>query len=496
MIETTDVVIVGAGVAGLSALASLAEVAPTARIHIIDNHDQPGGQYYLQPNPAFSVDGRLTHRAEAETLFQRAQAASAQWLLNTEVWAAAPTGQAGDSGWALELSAPDGLRRLRARAVILAVGACERALPFPGWTLPGVLTAGAAQNLIKSQRVLPGRRVVVSGSGPLTWAVAANLAEAGAQVVAVLEAAPRLVWRGARHLPALWGQWHRLREGFAYWRVLRRAGAPIYLGWAAVAARGETDVRQVEIARLRPDWRPMAGPTNRRMLDADTLVVGYGFTPATQLSRLMECRHVFDRSAGVWAPVRSSDMAASQPGVWIAGDGAGIGGADLARVEGQIAGLAVARHLGWLRPDLARSRLAQLQPALRRQRRFAALLADVFTPGPGLHTLAQADTILCRCEDVTLGEVAAAIDAGAGTVNEVKGLTRAGMGFCQGRMCGDLVARAILTARGLCEANDLSQAGAATPRLPVWPVSLARLAAPDRAAPGRSDTDERDPARR
>lgn len=476
MNEPFDLTIIGGGPAGLSALAAIAETTGRPlRVALIDNRPQPGGQYYLQPPATFEAprQAALHHRAEAQALFARARAANAEWLLNTDVWSAAPLGDA--AGWQLDLRGPDGVRRLNARAVILAVGAYDRPVPFPGWTLPGVLTAGAAQNLLKSQGVLPGRRIVVSGSGPLCWAVAANLIEAGAQQVTLLEAAPRLIRRGLRHLPALWGQWARLREGVHYGRALRRARAPIYPGWAAIAAHGEDEVRAVEIARLGPDWRPLPGAGNRRALEADTLVVGYGFTPATQLSRLMGCQHIFDPIAGCHVPARGPDMAASQPGVWIAGDGAGIGGAALAMVEGEMAGIAAARHLGGLNAEAAEALLSRLRGRLRRERRFAALLGALFTPAPGFYTLAQDDTLICRCEDVRLGEIVAAARAGARTVNEVKGLTRAGMGFCQGRMCGEAVARAIARA---IDPADTTPAAPATPRPPLWPLTLDELSRP------------------
>ncbi|MCS7061765.1 MAG: NAD(P)/FAD-dependent oxidoreductase [Anaerolineae bacterium] len=488
MNEMFDLAIVGAGPAGLAALIAAGE-ASEQRMHIalLDNRPQPGGQYYLQPPlafqplafqpPAFQPPHRsaVHHRAEAQAVFARAQAIDACRLLDTDVWNISPLKQ---GGWQLDLRMPDGLGRLEARGVILAVGAYDRPVPFPGWTLPGVMTAGAVQNLLKSQGVLPGQRIVVSGSGPLSWAVAANLVEAGAHGVALLEAAPRLLRRALPHGMALWGQWARVCEGIHYWRVLRRARVPICVGWAAIAAHGEQEVRAVEIARLAEDWSPLAGVENRRTLEADTLVVGYGFTPATQLSRLIGCRHVLDPSGQYDIPVRSSEMASSQPAVWIVGDGARIGGAALAQIEGQIAGLAAAGALGFLKPDHTQALINRLHRSLRREQRFADMLAALFTPRAGWYALAQEDTLICRCEDVSLGKIKAAVQSGAQTVNEVKGLTRAGMGFCQGRLCGDSVARVVHAVHRSPVRNRSAAPEPATPRPPLWPLSLTELSAP------------------
>lgn len=492
MSDLFDLAIVGAGPAGLAALIAAAEASDgRARMAIIDSRPQPGGQYYLQPPPDFQPPAResfLHHRAEAQAWFARASACDADWLLDTDVWGIT---RLDDAGWQLHLRGRDALRCLSARGVILAVGAYDRPIPFPGWTLPGVMTAGAAQNLLKSQGLLPGRSIVVSGSGPLALAVAANMAEAGARVAAFLHAAPRLIRRSLRHLPALWGQWARLREGHHYWRVLRHARVPIRLGWAAAAAHGEGELRAVRAVRLGPDWRPLPGAQNTETFEADALIVGYGFTPAVQLSRLAGCRHVFDPRSGNDAPAREADMASSQPGLWIAGDGAGIGGAALAQIEGQIAGIAAMRDVGYAQRERAEAQIGRLRGALRREQRFAALLAALFTPGPAFYTLAQDDTLMCRCENVPRSALVAAAQDGAQTINEVKGLTRAGMGLCQGRMCAEAVAQVMRAARqsGYSPppaALDPDLSPAATPRAPLWPLTLDELRRPvETVEPGR-----------
>jgi NADPH-dependent 2,4-dienoyl-CoA reductase/sulfur reductase-like enzyme len=214
-------------------------------------------------------------------------------------------------------------------------------------------------------------------------------------------------------------------------------------------------------------------------LSVDTIAIGYGLIPSTELSRLLGCVHEFRPDQGGYVPRRDAGMQASLPGVYAVGDGAGIGGAALAQIEGRIAAYAAARRLGKLSETAARHAIAWEQPGLARQQRFARALGALFTPGSGLFMLPGDDTIICRCEEVTLGEVRRAVREGAAGVNEVKGLTRTGMGNCQGRICGELIARIIATeAAGRADDTAAIQAaGCFTARPPLYPLPLRALAA-------------------
>jgi thioredoxin reductase/bacterioferritin-associated ferredoxin len=378
--------------------------------------------------------------------------------------------------WLLTLYGPQAPQRLQAQALILATGAYDRPIAFPGWTLPGVMTAGAVQTLLKNQRVLPGQRFLLTGTGPLQLAVAAQLIRAGAEVVEVLEGASLVGWRTVRHALALWGQGTRLAEGWDYWRTLRRSKVPFRFGWSAVEAQGEGQVQEVVIARLDDAWRPIR--QSQQTIAVDTLVIGYGFIPAVQLSGLLGCRHDFRPERGGYVPRRNGEMQTSLPGVYAVGDGAGIGGAALAQVEGHIAGLAAARQVGQLDEGAAQAAIARQRAALARERRFARMLGDLFTPGPGLYALATEETLICRCEEMPLAEIHQAIAAGARSANEVKGLTRCGMGNCQGRICEALLARAIATKLGPAPEylQQVEAAGSFTPRPPLYPLPLTVLA--------------------
>jgi NADPH-dependent 2,4-dienoyl-CoA reductase/sulfur reductase-like enzyme len=479
MSEQTALAIVGAGPAGLEAAVAAAEAGTP--VTLIDSHPQPGGQYFKQLPVNFRSGDRTPHHQAGQALLARLGQTETRLLNQTLVWGAFPNPDG--PGWLLALHGPKAPTHLQAKALILAGGAYDRPIPFPGWTLPGVMTAGAAQTLLKSQRLLPGRRILLSGTGPLQLAVAAQLAQTGAEVVGVLEGAsfrpgPLLV-----QLPALWGQGARLREGWTYGRALWRAGVPYHFGRVAVAALGEEEVEAVVTARLDDHWQPIPGTEER--LAVDTLLIGYGFSPDTQLSRLLGCEHDFIPEWGGTLPRRDERMQTSLPGLYAAGDGAGIGGADLARLEGRIAGLAVAQDLGRLSETAARTAIARLQPALARERRFARMLGALFSPGPGLYSLAADQTIICRCEAVRLGVIRAAVADGARSATEVKGLTRCGMGNCQGRICGQLVARAIAAelTGGPPKAAQIEAAGSFTARPPIHPLPLSVLAEAESSLP-------------
>jgi NADPH-dependent 2,4-dienoyl-CoA reductase/sulfur reductase-like enzyme len=468
------VAVVGAGPAGLEAAIIAAEAG--AEVVLVDGFLRPGGQYFKQTAAGKAVDpvSEPEHHLEAERMFQRLSAAGVRLLTNTMVWGAFPA-EAGQ-GWLLTMHGPDAPSRLQAEVLILATGAFDRPVPFPGWTLPGVVTAGAVQTLLKNQRVLPGRRFLLSGTGPLQLAVAAHLIQAGAEVLEVLEGAQLSLWKGLKHIPALWGQGSRIREGWSYLRSLRTAGVPYRTGWSVVEARGENELETVVIARLDRGWRPVPG--TRQTIAADTLVLGYGFLAATQLTRLLNCEQQFDLALGGWLPRRDELMQTTQQGVFAVGDGAGIGGAPLAQIEGRIAGIAAAGQVGKLAEKAVQEGVARQASQLARERRFARLLADFFTPAPDFYKLANKNTIICRCEEVRLGQIREAVGIGARSVNEVKGLTRCGMGNCQGRVCADLLARAIAAELNTGDdyATHLEKAGAFTARPPIHPLPLTILA--------------------
>ncbi|NML54581.1 FAD-dependent oxidoreductase [Streptomyces sp. R302] len=423
-----DLAIVGAGPAGLAAAVTAAALGRT--VTLLDAGARPGGQYYRHPDPALGAtrpqalhhDWAAFAGREAE-LRAHERAGRVRYLANHQVWSVTGSG----TDWRVHSRTDDEAGEpVRARAVLLATGAYERQLPFPGWTLPGVVGAGGAQAMLKSGLVLPGRRVVVAGSGPLLLAVAASLAAAGARVPAVVEAAGYGPY--ARHTGTLLRNPAKLAEGALYGAALLRHQVRPLLRHAVVEAHGTDRVEAVTVARLDRDWRPVPG-TGRR-IPCDALAVGHGLVPELSLATALGCT---TRTAadGTAALVLTPGLRTSVPGVWAAGETGGVGGAQLALTEGEIAAHSIAGQA--VPTPLARRR--------ERLRAFADAMGAAHRPGAGWTGWLREETAVCRCEEVPAGRVREAVEElGATDARTVKLLTRAGMGWCQGRMCGPAVA--------------------------------------------------------
>ena len=316
---------------------------------------------------------------------------------------------------------------IEAGALVFATGAYDRPAAMPGWTLPGVVTAGGATALVKSQRVLPGQRVLLAGTGPLLLAAATALVYGGARVVGIAEAAPRRALLGLLRRPGIVGQ--TLEVMRALWRT------PIWPAHGLVRIEGIEEVQRAVIARLDDAWRPLAGterpsPWTRSSSDMAWFRRPSWRTSPAALSRTMP-------GGGGWIPVADPArlMATAAPGVYVAGDGAGVAGADVAEAEGRLAGLGAAQHVGKLGEAEVRRRAAPAHAMLRRFAAFRRALERIMAPRPGLYERATEDTIVCRCEEVPASEIRIAIEEGARHVAEVRAVTRAGMGLCQGRLC-------------------------------------------------------------
>jgi D-hydroxyproline dehydrogenase subunit alpha len=443
-----DVLVVGAGPAGLSAAIAAAETG--ASVVVLDERSATGGQYAkpladshadTAPDPQFLLGTQLRDRALA---------AGARIETEATVWG----GFAADEIAALV----DGRAvTFRPRRLLLAPGAHERPVPLPGWTLPGVMTTGSLQTLVRAQRVCPGERVLIAGSGPLNLQLACELLAGGLTPLAVVEAAPRpspaawrTAWTMARTSPDL------TREGFGMLLKLKRAGVPVL--WSA------------QIKELRGDGRVqsahIAGRAFDRSFDVDVVALNLGFQPETGLARALGAKQRFvDVGLGHLACDTDDDGRTSVPGVFAVGDGASLGGSRVAMARGRLAGLAAARDLGFQAPDEPATRAA-----VRRALAFQDALWTLFRPirlRPGALT---DDTIVCRCEEVTAGRLRQELADGLASLPALKKATRAGMGRCQGRFCSATIAR-------LCPDAPDDDAFAA-PRAPLRPVPAAPLMFP------------------
>ena len=455
----TDVAVVGAGPAGLS--AALAAANAGARVAVLDEYPEPGGQFYKQLPGEFSVTQRARLDADytkGDTLLAAVGKSGVTISNETLVWAAFGAGslrvvRRGEAG------------TVQARMIVIASGAHERAVPFPGWDLPGVMTPGGAQTLVKNQQLVPGNRIVLAGSGPFLLPVARTLLAAGARIGAIYEATRPREW--LRHAPRLWGHWDRVAEALRYRRTLAAAGLSIQFGRIVIRAEGAECVEHAVVTACDAAGRPVPGTEQAE--PCDTLCVGYGFTPSIQLTRLLGCDHRHDPSRGGWVPVHGDDMQTSVPGVFVAGEAAGIGGAYAALAEGWLAGLSAAQELGH------KVRAGALHSARRERaahRRFGDLVNAVFAVKPGVFDAITDDTLVCRCEEVTAGVIRAAVADWGANVACVKGMTRCGMGYCQGRVCGAALQELTARAAGLAP----TEVGALSVRPPLKPIRVAELA--------------------
>ncbi|MFE5869165.1 NAD(P)/FAD-dependent oxidoreductase [Streptomyces roseifaciens] len=431
------VVVVGAGPAGARAALSAARCG--ARVVLVDSEERVGGRHHRKPAVAGDPGASAAHPLELAVATQP----RITHLARATVWALEPGPAPGRHLVHLQQGPADDrgrpVRTLAADALVLCTGAFDRALPFPGWELPGVVTAGAAQALAEGQRTAPGGRAVVSGTGPFLLPVALSLLEVGAEVLGVYEAGNPARWLRSPAAALRDGGPGRLAGLGSYAVELARRRVPYRPRHAVVAAHGRDRVEAVTVARLDAGWHPVAG-SEQRIAPVDAVCVGYGFLPQLELPLAAGCAV---RGGHV---VVDGRQATTVPGVYAAGELTGVAGAPAAAAEGELAGLAAVADLAE-RPGAAGAgarlvppspaRLAAAASRVRSGRRFARALARAHPVPGGWRGWLREDTLVCRCEEVSYGELRDAVVArGADGMRALKLTCRAGLGACQGRICG------------------------------------------------------------
>ncbi|MBI4672942.1 MAG: FAD-dependent oxidoreductase [Chloroflexi bacterium] len=446
--NTTEIAVIGAGPAGIAAAVTTAEAG--AHVTLIDENPRPGGQYYKQPPFAFDTrTERWRQRSLPLSLAENIQ--HGRELLaglnhsritvrpNTLVWNIT-------ADRVLDLFAPEGGSRVQAKRVIVASGAYERVVPFGGWTLPGVTTVGAAQLLLKGQGLLLGQKILLCGTGPLLQLAAAQLLDAGAEIAAIVELHSRTEFLG-QGLKLL-GQWGKLGQGMAQQKRLVEAGVPIKYGSIVVEALGENQIEGAVIAKVDSNGHPLAGTEEK--IYTDTLCINFGFVPATELTRLAGCEQYFDSHFDAFATKTNDELETSVRGIFAAGEVRGIGGVEVALLEGKLAGNAAARQLGYAAKANGHdpSTSQPLQREWQKARAAFESLSGMFAVKRDLFQSIADDVIVCRCEEVTAGARRDAARAGAQQLNALKAWNRCGMGRCQGRVCGPIAAQIIASETG------------------------------------------------
>ena len=451
------IVIIGAGPAGVRAAVTLVEAGH--RPVVVDEAPRHGGQIYRQPPPALVRSANALYGFEAGKARRlhhafHAIADRVDYRPETLVWAA--------TGSRLHVLSKDGPAAIAWDRLILATGAMDRVIPFTGWTVPGVYTLGGAQVALKHQACAIGDAPVFVGTGPLLYLVAYQYRKAGVPVRAVLDTAPAAA--KVQALPGLLSDRVTLLKGLYYVAYLRARGVPLHAGVRPLAALAGADGA---VSGLR--WRDGGG--RERKIPCDSLGVGFGLRSETHLAELCGVPLTFDATQRQWLPVTLGCGRAPVTGVYLAGDGAAVNGADAAELSGERAARAVLQDLGMSGQAV---RLAALDRALARVGRFREALERRAFPFPAdLAANAPDDVMICRCEGITAGALRdAAVDAGAAEVNRLKAFTRIGMGRCQGRVCGQAAAEVLARARGV----PVQDVGWLRAQAPVKPVPMGALA--------------------
>ncbi|PZG02965.1 NAD(P)/FAD-dependent oxidoreductase [Micromonospora deserti] len=476
-----DVAVVGAGPAGLAAAVEAAEAG--LGVALIDTAGQPGGQYWRHYDENHArPDDRVGHRgwpvftALRDRMYALRAAGRIRYLPGHQVWLIT---RGGSGAFTLRVTAATSTaatterprdaagRALVARALILCPGGYDRQLPLPGWDLPGVMTAGGVQALLKGHRTPAGRRAVVAGTGPFLLPVATGLARAGVRVAAVVEANGTLGW--LRDPVGLVSAPGKGVEALQYTALMARHRIPYRTRTLIREILGTDRVEAVRIAKVDRDGRPI-GPDEEIL--ADLVALGWGFTPSLELPLMLGVETAKDVDGSLVVAVDDLQRS-SVDGLYVAGEATGVGGAALAVYEGRLGALALAAALG--RPADP-TVMRRLRSAVRRGRRFAAAMHRTYPVPRTWPEWLSETTPVCRCEEVSYGDLRRAHDdLGAEDARTLKMLARPGMGWCQGRVCGFATAGiAACLSRRESTAEDLRPL--ATRSLAV-PVPLGELAA-------------------
>ncbi|AMM15829.1 MAG: NAD(P)/FAD-dependent oxidoreductase [Pseudomonadota bacterium] len=459
--ESIDVAVIGAGPAGLAAATQAARAGLS--VVVLDEQESVGGQIY-----------RAIERSDAqrrEILGPDYQAGSAiatafarsgaRYVPNASVW------QVTREKTVHYLK--DGkVGSFEAKRVVLATGALERPFPIPGWTLPGVLTAGAAQILLKSAGEVPSEPPVLVGCGPLLYLLGWQYVRAGVPIRALVDTTRHEDrWRAKRYMVSALRAWPYLSKGLQLMRTLRDAGVPMHE--AADDLRVEGVIGEDGAERANALTFSVRGVSHR--IEANVILLHQGVVPNTQFSLSLRASHKWDDAQLCFTPTTDKWGELDVPGIFVAGDGGGIGGAQAAEMQGEVTALAIAQQLGAIdektRDQSAAPRMRRLAEVMR----IRPFLDSLYRPRDE-NRVPKDEVIVCRCEEVTAGQLRQFVALGCLGPNQAKSFGRCGMGPCQGRMCGLTVTEVIADARSVTPET----VGYYRIRPPIKPLTLGELA--------------------
>ena len=452
---SADLIIIGAGPAGMSAARRAA--SDGLSVLILDEQPAPGGQIYRDVDRASALRGDILGKdfSDGQTLTKGLQHDNIAHLKGAVVWQI-------EDGTRVAFTRDSKAEIASSQRILLATGALERPMPVPGWTLPGVMTAGSAQILLKQSGIACERAVLV-GSGPLLYLVATQMVRAGVPPLALVETQTKTdLMRAMRHVHGALRGWPYLLKGLKMLVELRRAGITRHVGATQIAVDG---------AQCATAMTFRIGNAKHR-IECDTVLLHHGVVPNTQAARSIDIPHSWDDAQNCFAPKCDEWGRSSVATVFIAGDGAGIGGAKVAAYAGEIAALEIAHDLNIVSKEDRDASVHPLRKGLNAERAARPFIDGAYPPYEG--ALAPSDdTIICRCEEVTAGDVRRMAGLGCLGPNQTKAFGRPGMGPCQGRYCGLSVTQILSTT------NEIppNKTGYYRIRPPLKPITLGEIAA-------------------
>jgi thioredoxin reductase len=454
--DSVDLLIVGAGPAGLAAAIEARTFGLS--VALLDEQHAAGGQIYRGVDAASpKIRSALGEDYAAGAALTRAFSESgALYIAGAAVW---NVGRDLQVNYLLQ----GANKALTARHIILASGAMERPFPIPGWTLPGVMGAGAAQILIKSAGAVPNDPVVLAGCGPLLYLLASQYVAAGVKLKAVVDTTTRAAYlRAVQHLPGALRGWRDLRKGMRMLRLLRGHGIPMYAGAQDFAIEGDDHAEGIRFTHKGKPHR----------IASSLVLLHQGVAPNTQFSWALRAPHRWDEAQLCWVPETDAYGQIEDTGIYLVGDCRGIVGAKASASQGRLAAIAVSSKL---RPAAARNlqqRERTVRAGLQEQLQIRPFLDALYRPAASHRMPEENSVIVCRCEEVTAGQIRKYAELGCQGPNQTKAFGRCGMGPCQGRLCGLTVTELLAQARGVSPA----EVGYYRIRPPIKPVTLGELA--------------------
>lgn len=461
--EKYDVVIVGSGFSGIVAAGILADHG--LAVLMVDENFHVGGQLLrkIPPELGHYSSDHLDYTKKIGFRFIECIRHKNVTILNRTLVLGIYTGKK----MLLEISGKE-VKTVTCDTVLFATGARERFVPFKGWTLPGVFSTGLLQVMMKSSGVLPAEKLLIGGTGLFLFAAAHEYLKSGGKLLSLLEQSA--IWDKVKFFPLLLRQWPKMMEGARYVSRILFSGVPLKFGRKIIEARGNGQLQEVLTARVDASDRVVGGTEKRYKTGA--LAVGYGFSPNIELPQLAECQLEYSAAKGGWVVKVDDDMRSSVAGIYAAGETTGIGGAFKSINEGEIAAWAILRDFEKIKEDDYRRRLKKLSRQRKHHLKFGEYFNLLYRIPPDDWQAIADDTVICRCEDVTMGDIRQAVAAGYRTPAALKVAVRTTMGNCQGRTCGSAIYDILAALTG----ESCQNIEPFTVRPPIKPVVMASLA--------------------